>query len=29
MENMSQAPHVIWGARRGFKLGQGDSSRIF
>src|SRR5580765_2520810 len=20
MENMSQAPHVIWGARRGFKL---------
>jgi acetyl-CoA acetyltransferase family protein len=23
MENMSQAPHVIWGARRGFKLGQG------
>ena len=24
MENMSQAPHVIWGARRGFKLGQGQ-----
>ena len=24
MENMSQAPHVIWGARRGFKLGQGE-----
>jgi len=23
MENMSQAPHCIWGARRGFKLGQG------
>src|SRR5687768_5065314 len=23
MENMSQAPHVIWGARNGFKLGQG------
>jgi acetyl-CoA acetyltransferase family protein len=23
MENMSQAPHVIWGARRGFRLGQG------
>jgi acetyl-CoA acetyltransferase family protein len=23
MENMSQAPHVIWGARSGFKLGQG------
>jgi acetyl-CoA acetyltransferase family protein len=23
MENMSQAPHVIWGARQGFKLGQG------
>jgi acetyl-CoA acetyltransferase family protein len=23
MENMSQAPHVIRGARRGFKLGQG------
>jgi acetyl-CoA acetyltransferase family protein len=23
MENMSQAPHVIYGARRGFKLGQG------
>ena len=22
-ENMSQAPHVIYGARRGFKLGQG------
>ena len=26
MENMSQAPHVIWGARKGFKLGR-DSSR--
>jgi acetyl-CoA acetyltransferase family protein len=24
IENMSQAPHVIWGARRGFKLGQGQ-----
>ena len=24
MENMSQSPHVIWGARRGFKLGQGQ-----
>jgi acetyl-CoA acetyltransferase family protein len=23
MENMSQAPHCIWGARRGFGLGQG------
>ena len=23
MENMSQAPHCIWGARSGFKLGQG------
>ena len=23
MENMSQAPHVIYGARKGFKLGQG------
>jgi acetyl-CoA acetyltransferase family protein len=23
MENMSQAPHCIWGAREGFKLGQG------
>ena len=23
MENMSQAPHVIWGARSGFRLGQG------
>ncbi|HEV8629536.1 MAG TPA: thiolase family protein [Thermoanaerobaculia bacterium] len=23
MENMSQAPHVIWGARQGLKLGQG------
>ncbi|HQR37750.1 MAG TPA: acetyl-CoA C-acetyltransferase [Blastocatellia bacterium] len=23
MESMSQAPHVIWGARTGFKLGQG------
>jgi acetyl-CoA acyltransferase 2 len=21
MENMSQAPHVVWGARRGFRLG--------
>ena len=24
MENMSQAPHVIYGARKGFKLGQGQ-----
>jgi acetyl-CoA acyltransferase 2 len=24
MENMSQAPHVVWGARKGFKLGQGQ-----
>jgi acetyl-CoA acyltransferase 2 len=24
MENMSQAPHVIYGARQGFKLGQGQ-----
>src|SRR5688572_29445871 len=24
MENMTQAPHVIWGARQGFKLGQGQ-----
>src|SRR4030095_9625544 len=24
MENMSQAPHVIWGARKGFKLGRGQ-----
>src|SRR5688572_5537641 len=24
MENMSQAPHVIRGARKGFKLGQGS-----
>ncbi|MDX1503961.1 MAG: thiolase family protein, partial [Thermoanaerobaculia bacterium] len=24
MENMSQAPHCIWGARRGFPLGQGQ-----
>ncbi len=24
MENMTQAPHVIWGARRGFKFGQGE-----
>ncbi|HTQ81590.1 MAG TPA: thiolase family protein, partial [Thermoanaerobaculia bacterium] len=24
MENMSQAPHVIWGARKGFRLGQGQ-----
>jgi acetyl-CoA acyltransferase 2 len=23
MESMSQAPHCIWGARRGFRLGQG------
>ncbi len=23
MESMSQAPHVIWGARSGFKLGEG------
>jgi acetyl-CoA acetyltransferase family protein len=23
MENMSQAPHVIWGARQGLRLGQG------
>ena len=23
MENMSQSPHVIWGARSGFRLGQG------
>ncbi|MBZ0112434.1 MAG: thiolase family protein [Thermoanaerobaculia bacterium] len=23
MESMSQAPHVIWGARQGFKFGQG------
>ncbi len=23
IENMSQAPHCIWGAREGFKLGQG------
>ncbi len=23
MENMTQAPHCIWGARRGFRLGQG------
>jgi acetyl-CoA acetyltransferase family protein len=23
MENMSQAPHCIWGARRGFALGEG------
>ncbi|MDH3402587.1 MAG: thiolase family protein [Acidobacteriota bacterium] len=23
MESMSQAPHCIWGARQGFKLGQG------
>ncbi len=23
MENMTQAPHCIWGAREGFKLGQG------
>src|SRR4029079_4719402 len=28
MENMSQAPHVIWGARRGFKLGQGQLPRL-
>src|SRR5258705_11034590 len=24
MENMSQAPHVIYGARRGVRLGQGE-----
>jgi acetyl-CoA acetyltransferase family protein len=24
MENMSQAPHCIWGARQGLKLGQGE-----
>ncbi len=24
IENMSQAPHVIWGARRGFGLGKGQ-----
>lgn len=24
MENMTQAPHVIWGARRGFRLGEGQ-----
>ena len=24
MENMTQAPHVIWGARQGFKFGQGE-----
>lgn len=23
MENMSQAPHCIWGARKGFRLGEG------
>src|SRR4029453_18100972 len=23
MESMSQAPHVIWGARSGFRLGEG------
>ncbi len=23
MENMTQAPHVIWGARQGFRLGEG------
>ena len=23
MESMSQTPHVLWGARKGFKLGQG------
>ena len=23
MENMTQAPHCVWGAREGFKLGQG------
>jgi acetyl-CoA acetyltransferase family protein len=23
MENMTQAPHCIWGARKGFRLGQG------
>ena len=24
MENMTQAPHVIWGLRKGLRLGQGD-----
>ena len=24
IENMTQAPHVIWGARQGFKFGQGE-----
>ncbi|MGB5660836.1 MAG: thiolase family protein [Thermoanaerobaculia bacterium] len=24
MESMSQAPHCIWGARQGFRLGQGE-----
>ena len=24
MENMTQAPHVIWGARQGFKFGHGE-----
>ena len=24
MENMSQAPHVVWGARRGLRLGSGQ-----
>jgi acetyl-CoA acetyltransferase family protein len=24
MENMTQAPHVIWGARQGLKFGQGE-----
>jgi acetyl-CoA acetyltransferase family protein len=28
MENMSQAPHVIWGARQGLKLGQGKLEDI-
>ena len=28
MESMSQAPHCIWGARNGFKLGQGQLSDL-
>ena len=24
MENMTQAPHVLWGARKGFRLGHGE-----
>ncbi len=28
MENMSQAPHCIWGARNGLKLGQGQLSDL-